>query len=241
MRSMMKWEKFKILKQHTELAALLPETKWMTVENFWALMNKYRTVILKPYNGFGGHGVIKVSHKADSFYEIHCDQTKHNKHEKTLFSFLKSRIRNQGYLVQQWIDLAEVNGRPFDLRVMVQKRKSTPWTVTGKLVKVAGKGYIVTNIKTSHGMVLPIETAFQRSSLKIASLTTLIKSINNIALKTAKCLQPFYPQIHMMGLDLGVDKSGKPWIIEVNFGPAMSLFLYLKDKRMYRQILQYKK
>jgi len=47
-------------------------------------------------------------------------------------------------------------------------------------------------------------------------------------------------QTALLGLDIGIDTSGKPWIIEANFTPAKSLFLKLKEKSMYHRIMSYK-
>ena len=42
---------------------------------------------------------------------------------------------------------------------------------------------------------------------------------------------------HEVGLDLGVDKKGNLWIIEVNLAyPSYGLFNRLEDKTFYRKI-----
>ena len=65
------------------------------------------------------------------------------------------------------------------------------------------------------------------------------EKIKNLSLKTAKKLQKYYPFLCTVGLDVGLDKKGKVWIIEANFAPNKELFLRLKDKSVYKLILSY--
>jgi len=89
---------------------------------------------------------------------------------------------------------------PIDLRVMVQRRKSSPWVVTGKLAQVAGKGYIITNIARSKGTVILVETAIQRSAVNKVSRRAILAQIDKIALSGAEQLSSVYKK--------GYDKPG---------------------------------
>lgn len=53
--------------------------------------------------------------------------------------------------VQQKIKLAKIDGCPFDIRIVVQRRKNAPWTVTGLLANRANEGYIIANSRNSIG------------------------------------------------------------------------------------------
>jgi D-alanine-D-alanine ligase-like ATP-grasp enzyme len=135
-----------------------------------------------------------------------------------------------------------VNGRPFDIRVVVQRRRhSGRWKVTGKVAKVAGNGYIVTNISRSKGTVLPVKTAISKSSLGGLSADSLLSRIKRVAILAAERLRKIYPDQRIYGMDIGLDHRGDVWIIEANRRPILSHFLKLKDKTMYRRIQAYKK
>nr|WP_245552991.1 YheC/YheD family protein [Brevibacillus massiliensis] len=146
-------------------------------------------------------------------------------------------VKSRPCLIQRRIHLAEVNGRPFDVRVMVQRPAGSAWKVTGKLAKVAGPGFIITNTARSRGRVLPLHTALNHSSVKSPNPAQLAKKIDRISLRSAAQLQSGYRWLSMVGMDVGVDKQGNVWIIEANFSPALSLFRKLKDKSMYWTIL----
>lgn len=158
--------------------------------------------------------------------------------KKETYRYLRRKITTR-YLVQRGISLARINGRPFDVRVMVQRRSGSHWVVTGMLAKVAGRGYIITNIKRSGWRVLPLRTAIRRASIRGSSTDAIIARLHRIALLAAKRLTTYYTHQRVFGLDMGVDANGKVWIIEANLRPDLSLFLKLPDKQMYRTIVSY--
>ncbi|WP_199614217.1 YheC/YheD family protein [Paenibacillus alkalitolerans] len=236
-----KWKKHKILRGSSELSSALPPTRTFSRDNLWEYVHRYGKVIVKPVNGYGGAGVIQVSRVEDNIYKIHYGSSQKTfVGEQRANDYLKSKMKRASYIIQRRIPLATINGRPFDLRVMVQKRTGSPWKVTGKLAKVAGKGYIITNVARSRGKVLPVETALRLSNITKRNNSVLLPQIDRIALSAANRLGNFY-RFRIVGLDVGIDRDGKVWIIEPNFAPAVSLFLKLKNKSMYRTIMSYKR
>lgn len=242
MRANNKWSKYLFLKRSKELRWYLPETKRMTRSAFWRLMNKYGHVILKPVTGSGGVGVIQASSLGNRYYLIHSENRKNTiKGKKQTYHTIKRKIRSSAYMVQRRIPLATINNRPFDLRIIVQRRRnSTIWKITAKAAKVAGKGYIVTNNTRSKGTMLHVKTAIQRSSLKGHSLKTLLSNSNKVALLSAKRLRVAFPKHRTYGMDIGLDKNGRVWIIETNHYPAISHFRKMGNKAMIRRIRAYK-
>jgi hypothetical protein len=118
-------------------------------------------------------------------------------------------------------------------------RGNTGWTVTGKLAKVAGSGYIITNVARSKGRVVPVGAAIRSSNIHGKSTKEIMRDIDGVALRAVRRLHQHYRSIHTIGLDIGLDSGGNVWIIEGNFTPALSLFLKLKDKSAYRRIVSY--
>ncbi|WP_248926162.1 YheC/YheD family protein [Paenibacillus hamazuiensis] len=240
MVSWTKWGKYKILRKSPELAIYLPETRYMKMRNLWRMLDKYGKVIVKPSGSYRGNGVVQISETVDRRYETHHEnKTNMFESRETLASYLRKR-KLKNYIVQERIPLARVDGRPFDLRVMVQRRKNSPWAVTGKLAKIAGKGFIVTNILRSKGKVVPVKYALQRSSLRKYSSSEILSEIDEVALMTAKLLGKYFKRIRMMGIDIGLDRKGRVWVIEANFKPNVHLFRKLKDKSVFRSIVSFK-
>ena len=241
MLSLGKWTKYKMMKQSPELAGYLPETAKLDKTEFWRLLRKYGGVIVKPSRSYGGNGVVQVTVKKDGRLEVRTENRQEIfTGEKHLYRYVQ-KITGRNYIVQQKIPRITVDKRPCDFRVMVQRKRNDDWTVTGKLAKVAGHGYIITNIRRSKGKVLPAEEALKLSSLANASPEKLLAAMDELALKAARHLQHFYPQYRMFGFDMCVDQQGKVWIIEANVKPALSLFRQFKDKQMYTLIMRYVK
>ncbi len=234
-----KLTKYKLMKSTPELKATLPKTYSFSSQHFQTLLQQYGKVIVKPSSGYGGAGVISVSTKDHKTYKIHHGTTVSNiRGIQPATAYVKRKITGSAHIVQKKIELAKVKGRPFDIRVMVQKKKRSDWSVTGKLAKIAGSGYFITNVARSRGRVVPLSEAIQQSNIRGKSTAAIQNNINRIALKAVKKLNAYY-RIHTVGLDVGLDPKGKVWIIEPNFKPNVSLFLKLKDKSMYRKIKSY--
>jgi glutathione synthase/RimK-type ligase-like ATP-grasp enzyme len=237
-----KWLKYKFMITK-KLLPYLPETRLMTRESLWSLIKKYRHVIVKPVKGSRGSGVIQVSSIGKDKYLLHYENKsiRIRGKEKT-YQYLKRKMGSKKYLVQRKISRPTVNGRPFDIRAIVQrKRNSSSWKVTGKVAKIAGKGYIVSNISKSKGTVMPLKIALKKSSIKHLSTKTLESKIKKVARRTAKRLAYFFKGHRIYGLDIALDKKGHVWIIEANLFPILSHFRKMKDKKMYYRIMKYKK
>ncbi len=252
---MSKWETFKVLKEDKWINSFVPETRLMTEENLWELLAKYGTVILKPAAGSAGRGIINISSEGNGRFMVQVKLTKQVVTRDDLFSCLTqeilkgfaqyidsgevNKILSETYIVQHRIPLTEIDHRPFDIRVMVQRKSDSPWKVTGKLAKLANSGYAITNVNLG-ATILPIETAIQRSSLKHLSQQTLLSQLDQVALRAAERLQYQNPSIRVIGFDMCFDTQGKVWIIEANKSPHDNIFLQLEDKTMYETIQNYK-
>ncbi|MCD1260605.1 YheC/YheD family protein [Paenibacillus athensensis] len=238
-RSVSKWGKYKVMREASALRPYLPKTAWNKPGTLRAMLHEYRDVIVKPTGGWGGQGVVRVRLRSAGAYEVHFGASRRTLHSETaLISYLRKHAGSRA-VVQQRIRLAAVNGRPFDCRVMVQRRPKGEWRVTGKLAKVAGKGYVVTNVRRSQGRIVSLAHAIRMSNIEGASSGALSSQMDHVALQTAQQLRKAYPSRRTIGLDMAFDRNGRVWIIEANFTPMLGLFRKLKDRSMYRTIMSY--
>ncbi|WP_080752159.1 YheC/YheD family protein, partial [Bradyrhizobium japonicum] len=205
--------------------------------------------------GSGGRGILSISSDENDHYIVQVKLRKQAATSNDLFSCVSSEILKgfahlieraevnkilaETYIVQYRIPLLEINDCPFDIRVMAQRKDHSPWTVTGKLVKLASCGYTITNVNLG-ASILPIETALQRTSLKHRPQQTLLSRLDQVALRAAERLQQCYPDTRIIGFDMCFDTEGKVWIIEANNSPHDHVFLLLEDKTMFETIQKYK-
>ncbi|MCI3920964.1 YheC/YheD family protein [Paenibacillus sp. TRM 82003] len=236
-----KWSKYKLLRRSSELASLLPATQTLRRSRLRNFLEKYGEVIVKPTGGWGGAGVMAISALGRDQYGIQYGKKRATiEGLRSTYAYIRAKTRGREYILQRKISLATVNGRPFDLRIMVQRRRGGDWKVTGKLAKIAGSGYIVTNVARSGGRVVSLQAAVRDSNIAFAARNGLEERLDRVALTAAERLQPHYRGIRTVGLDVGVDAAGRIWIIEANFTPAVSLFAKLEDRTMYRRIRSYR-
>jgi hypothetical protein len=139
-------------------------------------------------------------------------------------------------LVQRGIRLLTDRGRPFDVRVMVQKTPEAGWRATGIIARVARPSRIVTNY---HNGGTPTDVrALLRRSVSPPETAAIIRRMKSISRRAAIALYRGYPGVNMVGADIGLDRSLRPWIIELNTSPDPYLFRFLKDKRTHRNVLR---
>ncbi|WP_274363968.1 YheC/YheD family protein [Paenibacillus thermotolerans] len=240
--SINKWVKYKFMRSYKPLRPYLPVTERLTPHALWSMVDQYSHAVVKPIGGRQGRGVISVSKLGNSQYALHFGTRKRKFTEKRkAYQFLSKLCGSQAYIIQRAVTRPSIGRRPFDFRAVVQRNPRTKqWDVTGKLAKVTGSGYFVSNT-IRNGSVLPVETALKRSSLRGISHRILQSRIDAAAKLSAKRLSALFPYHPIYGVDIGLDRKGKAWIFEANLFPGLSQFRKLKDKSMYLRIMKRKK
>lgn len=217
-----------MMKEDHTLGGYLPETFLLSDSVFWKQLSDFGALIIKPSEGSRGYGVVQVSQLGENRFEIHSNNSKLICDRNGLEGFLdKEKYSRKLYVLQKKIPLATVEGSPFDIRVMVERKKdSNQWQVTGRLAKVAAKGYFITNIARE---ILTLNQAFERSSIKDIDIPIITAELDSISLLTAYQLQEYYPGANVLGLDIGITNTGDIYIIEANLKPSRAMFRRLKE------------
>ncbi|PPA69138.1 YheC/YheD family protein [Jeotgalibacillus proteolyticus] len=236
-----KWKQYKILMEDPELRVYLPVTKRFSECTLWEMVKEYKVVMIKPSRGRLGFNIYQVSqlNEVEDLYEVHHEGSiiKFAGKDET-YSFIKSKIKPNRYIVQQKIHLIRAEQRLIDFRVMVQRRRNSPdWYVTGKFARLGLLRYIVTNAAKD---ILTVEDAMQKTSLNSGQIRKAIKVMDEIALSAIPHLTAIRPESRVIGFDFGVDEDGKVWIIEANFKPMVFPFKMLEDDSMYKTIESFK-
>lgn len=232
-----KWTKHRLLLQEERLKKYLPETKLYSEETLQEFLQKDGEAMIKPSKGSLGRRIYKITKIDEDKYEIHGGKEKVIVTGfKEAYNKILSQVSKKKNIIQKVIPLAKKDGQPFDVRVMVQKRKNTSdWQITGMAAKVASRGFFITNAARE---VLPLEMAIKRSTIKPLFMRTkrILYELKYMSLLVAKALEEHYPDCTELGIDVGIDDDGKLWFIEVNVRPMISIFKILQDKSMYEEI-----
>ncbi|MEC0094062.1 YheC/YheD family protein [Paenibacillus macquariensis] len=231
-----KWVKTKVLLLNKELSEFVPETRIYSQTNLLHMLKKHTMVYVKPINGSFGQGVIRVE-KNDKYRFQSGKVSRSFRTFLDLYTALNKAKLNRPYLVQQGIHLLTHQNRIFDTRIMVQKSPKKTWEATGYIGRVAHPNKIVTNFHNS-GKPLPLELLLG-SYLKKQEKHDYINSLRHLGYKIATHYQKSYPGFKEIGVDIGIDKKLKPWVLEVNTAPDPFIFNQLKDKKMFFKVLHY--
>lgn len=119
------------------------------------------------------------------------------------------------YIVQRIVPLVRYNNRRCDVRIPVQRDGRGRWTVLPGTVKQAVRHPYLTNIARG-GRAYDSDTVL-RAIFGPDRGARIGDAANGLALAVAEQLTRHYPALADLGLDIGIDPGGKPWLIEVNF------------------------
>ncbi len=232
-----KWLKTKAILRDANVRGWVPETRLMSLPALRAMLNRYGMVYVKPVSGTYGRGVMRVEAHRNAFtYQI--EQTKRGFSTiEGLYRSLLRHKRKRRYLVQRGIRLLKYKGRRFDIRVMVQRNPRGRWETTGIIGRVAHPKKIVTNFHSGgkptalHTLLAPLAKGPVKARIE--------RRVASVGYDAAIALNRAYPEVNMVGADIGLDSGFRPWIIELNTAPDPYLFRFLKDKRIHRKVLRY--
>jgi glutathione synthase/RimK-type ligase-like ATP-grasp enzyme len=231
-----KWVKTKVLLQNQKLRTFVPETRLYSQTNLLLMLIKHKMVYVKPSSGTAGQGVIRVV-KGDKYRFQAGKVAKSFATFQALYAALNKAKLNRTYIVQQGIHLLTHHNRIFDIRIMVQKNPKKIWEATGYIGRVAHPKKIVTNFHNS-GKPLPLELLLG-SYVHGQKKKDYMNNLRSLGTQIAKHYQRSYPRFKEIGIDIGIDKHMKPWVLEVNTSPDPFIFNQLKDKKMFFKVLRY--
>ncbi|MDQ0114725.1 YheC/YheD family protein [Paenibacillus harenae] len=234
-----KWVKTKVLLRNRELSRHVPKTKLFSKQTLYGMLRNYGMVYAKPVDGQMGIGVMRVELNRGGYsYQNGLRKSSFGSYD-ALYSALVRETKGKVYVVQKGINLLKHKGRPFDIRLMVQKSPHGGWEATGTLGRVAHPRKIVTN-GSQGGSIYPTALLLKKYS-DAGYRNRLLRHMDYIGLVTAKQMRAAYPGLNVIGLDLALDKRLKPWILEVNTSPDPCPFTLLPDQTMLRRIIKYAK
>jgi len=229
-----KWNTYKILSKNQSLCDYLPDTRLFNKFSLIDTMTRtYQAVYLKPVNGSQGRNIIRVERYKNRgyYYQFEVKKQTVNGNAQTLeqlHAVLKPVIGNRTYIIQRQIKLLKEKNRIVDLRVLVQKDHTGEWIITGIAGRVGKEGSITTNISAG-GNGCQLDKLLSNNFTDSQQQKNIKALVEYIALESAKSLENCIGPSGEMGVDIGIDRWGKPWFIEANLRPARHIFNILND------------
>jgi hypothetical protein len=200
------------------IRGFIPLTKtYSSVATLNEMIDRFDTVYVKPVSGMKGIGIFMITKDKDESLLV-VDHYKEKKRFNTVYDvklYLDEEIGNQRYMIQQGIPTRYKN-KNVDFRLYFQKDKSKKWVCQGSLGRVAKEESIVTNL--NHISHLSDGEKAIKIIFKVNKQTaaTILHSTILICTEICEELDRRLGHYGDVALDVIIDETHKPWILEVN-------------------------
>jgi len=219
-----KWSVHQNLITNEMLMPYLPETHLLNRSNLEEMAARHKTLFLKPCNGSQGGGIIKVNvgENGKLRYTINI-KGRYSGTADNPAEFMKkthAARRRRPYIIQQGINLSFFQKSTFDIRIIFQKNHHGNWKITKQFVRLAPPGSSIANISRGG----KVETSKRVLAILFKNNRKIIHAKNHelseLCELVAETLESSSQKLYgELGLDVGIDKGGKFWLIEVNSKP----------------------
>ena len=221
-----KVEIHEILARNAEAKEFLPEAIIKpTYQQLIQFVNRKGKVYLKPAQSSVGRGILVLEKNRSGEILVRGiegpnSSVKKSFDERKLKEFLAPQLKRRRFLAQEAIDLAEYEGRSFDIRTLIQKDGWGTWQLTGMGARVAAVGHHTTHVPNG-GQTRSLQQVLKRILPDIpSSPEQVVDKIRAASLVAAKAIEGSYKKVFgEFSLDLALDKKGQLHIIEVNSKP----------------------
>lgn len=216
-----KWELYRWLRDEPELSRHLPVTCRFSWEALHTMFKAHGALYLKPVYGKAGIHFYKIEPVNTGIQLTH---QLYGRQKRTVFPDWKAlhrhlslHIPKRPYIIQQAIPLTTYQGRPFDLRLLVQKNGHGQWAVTGVGARLAGPQAITTHVPQG-GFIISPETGLA-AFFGPQQADAILKAVRKLALHVAQSLEARCGLLGELSMDIGIDRTGQPWFFEANAKP----------------------
>ncbi|MEW9674288.1 YheC/YheD family protein [Ammoniphilus sp. 3BR4] len=209
-----KWECWNLLKVYNELCDHLPDSRKLENEiDMQQFLCDYEDVLLKPVNGHSGKGIVRVKlQKARNIEAIYLQNGEMISEEfdsfRDFWDWFSARLPNQSFIIQQSIQTVKLAEMATDVRLHMNKNHKGEWQVSTLLFRVAtNDSHIAHTLKWVLGIDY-LEKMFFEIDME--------RAIVDLGLKICKAFDKSGYHMADLGIDMGLDENGHPWIFEVN-------------------------
>ncbi|MDR1160511.1 MAG: YheC/YheD family protein [Syntrophomonadaceae bacterium] len=241
-----KWEVHQSLCRNEKILPYLPETYELNEDNLDYMLKKHQFLYVKPNNGSQGRGIIRARMDSEGIIQYSVRRRGGMyKQAKNAAEFIKKTETQRGskkYIIQQGLNLLQYNKNSFDLRIIFQKNGRGIWQSSKRFVRLAPKGSTIANLSNG-GRVETSKKVLSKVLANGDSIEDKNKQIDQLCLMVAETLEKNSSRIFgELGLDIGLDKNGWPWLIEANSKPrktTISDYSQTIMRKSFRRPLEY--
>jgi len=240
-----KWTVYRALAREDNFRSHLPETRiYEGPDDLKAMVGRYPLVYLKPVNGTGGRGILRVERSRQPLLIVQGREQSRRiiaprrMTTAALAGLVAAWNRTGGgkYIVQQGIQLKLANGRVHDYRLLVQKNGDGEWEATGCAGRIGASGSVTSNLHGG-GRAAPMDELLPRWIGDREKAADVKEKASKLGTAVASYLEKTYGSLCELALDLAIDRSGHIWLLEVNPKPSREVFARIGDAATYRKAI----
>jgi glutathione synthase/RimK-type ligase-like ATP-grasp enzyme len=197
---------------------LIPTTNAGTVDVLMAQLAEHDAIVVKPIFGALGRDVIFIARDKDG-YRANVGGRNLRLSEALLREYYAKRLEGRGYLIQKYIVSRTRQQLPFDTRVHVRRNGRGEWELVRIWGRIGSGRDITSNTAAGGSGSGGLELL---GNIYGADAARLYDGLLRLADSFPPAFQSLYPDraIDALGLDVGFDPDGKPWLFEVNVYPS---------------------
>lgn len=218
--SLDKYEQYERLVKHPSTAQCLPKTHKVSLKRRWQLslyLNYYKAVYIKATSSFQSKGVMRVQKKRPGSYQYayYLNGT----WKKGIVSFAKLMVLLRHFFyekeifIQEEIPLITTKHTTFDIRTELHRSTNNEIKVAGCIASEHLNGNFKSRISKCYNLRAYLKRTYNYTNNERKAL---IQKVKKLSIDTYKALETSYGPLGEIGIDLGIDKNGRLWIIEAN-------------------------
>lgn len=200
-----------------------------STRGFFSFFNVYQRIVFKPVDGRKGRSVTFIERNRENYHILLGTENFTYTFEQ-LRDYISSKIKEELYLVQPYINCKTKSGKSYDFRLHVQKNGEGKWVITTIYPRISPEGSIVTNINGggyTNYLVPFLQQEFGEDYYDIK------RYLEHFTLQIAEHLDKiqydcFSERIDELGIDAALDDMRKIWIYEINWRPGCPPAFYLE-------------
>jgi glutathione synthase/RimK-type ligase-like ATP-grasp enzyme len=239
-----KWTVYQTLAKVAAFRSHLPATRpYQSPQDAESMLKKFVTVYLKPINGTGGRGILRIDRQKDG--TLLLQGRNHSRSIVQPRRISRSSLaavldawdkRGDRYIVQQGLNIRLPNGRIHDYRMLVQKNGSGNWEVTGCAGRVGPPRSVTSNLHGG-GAAVPMNNLLRQWIDSEETITNIRSKAELFGIEVARHLEASYSALCELALDLAIDRNRRVWLIEVNPKPAREVFIRAGEPDVYQKAI----
>lgn len=237
-----KWQMYRWLSDDAAVGAQIPfTTLYESPEQLMRMLGQRHALYIKPMAGLKGRGVVRAEMENGAFvFRYHEKEANHRDTfaaPEEAQSYCALRFARGRFLIQQPVELLRIDGRIADFRCIMQKDPAGRWICQAIVGRYGQKGSVVSNVSSGGHAFSMADLERITGSFPYGRAQALQGALIRFALAVCGALDRTGVHCGSVGLDIGVDVSGKLWLIEINNrDPDPSIALNVGNTALYHTI-----